>query len=339
MKLAPIDFAILAGYFALVARPRPLLRPAREAVDARLLPLEPLDAVVAGRDGDGRDDVLRRHAARRHRDGREERSRGQLAVVVDAAVRDAHRLLLREALAPRGRRHRRRARGAALLGKAGRVPSGVPRRLHGPARQHARHGLGQPRHVEGDRGHARHLPLAGPDRLPPADLRVHRRLRLLGRRREPRRPVPVRDGRRDRARRRLRAGGRRHRGDEGARSAPRIPPARRPGRRSARRTRSSRSGPSTSTRSGRCRRSRSPALLALNWWASWYPGAEPGGGGYVAQNMLACKDEKNSRAAALFFNLAHYALRSWPWVVTALCSLAILGGAVQERRRASRTRV
>jgi Na+/proline symporter len=70
-------------------------------------------------------------------------------------------------------------------------------------------------------------------------------------------------------------------------------------------------------------------LLALNWWASWYPGAEPGGGGYVAQNMLACKDEKNSRAAALFFNLAHYALRSWPWVVTALCSLALLGGAVK----------
>ena len=69
-------------------------------------------------------------------------------------------------------------------------------------------------------------------------------------------------------------------------------------------------------------------LLALNWWASWYPGAEPGGGGYVAQNMLACKDEWNSRSAALFFNVAHYALRSWPWVVTALCSLALYGGAV-----------
>ncbi len=71
------------------------------------------------------------------------------------------------------------------------------------------------------------------------------------------------------------------------------------------------------------------ALLALNWWASWYPGAEPGGGGYVAQNMLACKDEWNSRSAALFFNVAHYALRSWPWVVTALCSLAIYGGSVR----------
>jgi Na+/proline symporter len=70
-------------------------------------------------------------------------------------------------------------------------------------------------------------------------------------------------------------------------------------------------------------------LLGVSWWASWYPGAEPGGGGYVAQNMLACKDEKNARAAALYFNVAHYAIRSWPWVVTALCSLAIYGGSIR----------
>lgn len=70
-------------------------------------------------------------------------------------------------------------------------------------------------------------------------------------------------------------------------------------------------------------------LLGVSWWASWYPGAEPGGGGYIAQNMLACRDERHSRAAALFFNIAHYALRSWPWVVTALCSLAIYGGSLR----------
>jgi Na+/proline symporter len=70
-------------------------------------------------------------------------------------------------------------------------------------------------------------------------------------------------------------------------------------------------------------------LLGVSWWASWYPGAEPGGGGYVAQNMLACKDERNARAAALYFNVAHYAIRSWPWVVTALCSLAIYGGSIR----------
>jgi Na+/proline symporter len=71
------------------------------------------------------------------------------------------------------------------------------------------------------------------------------------------------------------------------------------------------------------------ALLALNWWSSWYPGSEPGGGGYVVQNMLACRNERESRMAALFFNIAHYAMRSWPWVITALCSLAIYGGAVK----------
>jgi solute:Na+ symporter, SSS family len=70
-------------------------------------------------------------------------------------------------------------------------------------------------------------------------------------------------------------------------------------------------------------------LLCVSWWASWYPGAEPGGGGYVAQNMLACRDEGNARAAALYFNVAHYAIRSWPWVVVALCSLAIYGGSLR----------
>jgi len=69
-------------------------------------------------------------------------------------------------------------------------------------------------------------------------------------------------------------------------------------------------------------------LLGVSWWASWYPGAEPGGGGYVAQNMLACRDERHSRGAALLFNVAHYAMRSWPWVVTALCSLALFGGSL-----------
>jgi SSS family solute:Na+ symporter len=71
------------------------------------------------------------------------------------------------------------------------------------------------------------------------------------------------------------------------------------------------------------------ALIGINWWASWYPGAEPGGGGYVVQNISACRDEREGRAAALFFNIAHYAIRSWPWVITALCSLVLFGGAVK----------
>lgn len=63
--------------------------------------------------------------------------------------------------------------------------------------------------------------------------------------------------------------------------------------------------------------------LAVQWWASWYPGAEPGGGGYVVQRMLAAKDEAHATGATLFFNAAHYALRPWPWIIVALASLII----------------
>lgn len=72
------------------------------------------------------------------------------------------------------------------------------------------------------------------------------------------------------------------------------------------------------------------SLLMMNWWASWYPGAEPGGGGYVAQNMLACRTERDARLSVLLFNVAHYAIRTWPWVITALCALAIYGGPVRD---------
>ena len=63
--------------------------------------------------------------------------------------------------------------------------------------------------------------------------------------------------------------------------------------------------------------------LAVQWWAVWYPGAEPGGGGYIAQRMLAAKDEKNAVGATLLFNFAHYALRPWPWIIVALASLIV----------------
>lgn len=63
--------------------------------------------------------------------------------------------------------------------------------------------------------------------------------------------------------------------------------------------------------------------LGVQWWASWYPGAEPGGGGYVAQRMFSAKDEKNSLGATLWFNVAHYAMRSWPWIVTGLVAVAV----------------
>ncbi len=64
--------------------------------------------------------------------------------------------------------------------------------------------------------------------------------------------------------------------------------------------------------------------IAVNWWASWYPGAEPGGGGYIAQRIFSAKDEKNSVLATLWFNIAHYALRPWPWVIVALVAVVRL---------------
>ncbi len=63
--------------------------------------------------------------------------------------------------------------------------------------------------------------------------------------------------------------------------------------------------------------------IAVQWWAVWYPGAEPGGGSYIAQRMLASKSERDSLGAVLFFNVAHYVLRPWPWILVALCSIIV----------------
>ncbi|MBP1603508.1 MAG: sglT 2, partial [Acidobacteria bacterium] len=63
--------------------------------------------------------------------------------------------------------------------------------------------------------------------------------------------------------------------------------------------------------------------IAVQWWAVWYPGAEPGGGSYIAQRMLASKSERDALGAVLFFNVAHYVLRPWPWIITALASIII----------------
>jgi len=66
------------------------------------------------------------------------------------------------------------------------------------------------------------------------------------------------------------------------------------------------------------------AYIGVQWWASWYPGAEPGGGGYVAQRMMSAKNEKHSLLATLWFQVAHFALRPWPWIVVALVALAVM---------------
>ena len=66
------------------------------------------------------------------------------------------------------------------------------------------------------------------------------------------------------------------------------------------------------------------AYVLLQWWSSWYPGADPGGGGYIAQRMMSAKDEKHSLFATLWFTIAHYAIRPWPWILVALASLVLL---------------
>ena len=65
------------------------------------------------------------------------------------------------------------------------------------------------------------------------------------------------------------------------------------------------------------------AYIAIQWWASWYPGSEPGGGGYIAQRIMSSKDEKHARLATLWFTIAHYAVRPWPWIIVALASLVL----------------
>ena len=64
-------------------------------------------------------------------------------------------------------------------------------------------------------------------------------------------------------------------------------------------------------------------LLCVQWWAFWYPGAEPGGGGYVAQRIFSAKDERNGLLSVLWFNVAHYAIRPWPWILAALVAAAL----------------
>jgi len=75
------------------------------------------------------------------------------------------------------------------------------------------------------------------------------------------------------------------------------------------------------------------AYVGVQWWASWYPGAEPGGGGYIAQRMMSAKDEKHSLFATLWFTIAHYCVRPWPWIVVGLASLVLYPDLGPEEKR------
>ena len=74
------------------------------------------------------------------------------------------------------------------------------------------------------------------------------------------------------------------------------------------------------------------AYMGVQWWASWYPGAEPGGGGYIAQRMMSAKSEKDAIYATLFFQIAHYCIRPWPWILVGLCALSLynLNDSIQD---------
>jgi Na+/proline symporter len=77
--------------------------------------------------------------------------------------------------------------------------------------------------------------------------------------------------------------------------------------------------------------------LGVSWWASWYPGAEPGGGGYVAQRIFSARTERDGLFATLWFNIAHYAIRPWPWILTALASLVLYPNLVDKESGYVRT--
>ena len=75
------------------------------------------------------------------------------------------------------------------------------------------------------------------------------------------------------------------------------------------------------------------AFVGVQWWASWYPGAEPGGGGYIAQRMMSAKDEKHSLFATLWFTVAHYCIRPWPWIIVGLATLVLYPELSPEEKR------
>ncbi len=75
------------------------------------------------------------------------------------------------------------------------------------------------------------------------------------------------------------------------------------------------------------------AYVGVQWWASWYPGAEPGGGGYIAQRMMSAKDERHSVLATLWFTIAHYCLRPWPWILVGLASLVLYPSLAPDAKR------
>ena len=260
--------------------------------------------------------------------------------------RHAHRVLLRAPVAARGGHDGRRARRGPLRRQPGRPPPRLPRPLPRPPHQPDHPRLGHARHDQDP--HHRPRPQG---RLRPRDdgerrgggggdlLRHHRALRggrgHVGGAVDGSRPVRGQDGRGDRARGVRGARGGRHRRDEIEADRPLRQrdggPLRAAGERDPQ---------------GIMAYAWMPLLtlgvyLSVQWWAAWYPGAEPGGGGYVAQRIFSARTERDGVLATLFFQIAHYALRPWPWIVTGLATVILYpgledkGGGLRARLRGS----
>ena len=202
-----------------------------------------------------------------------------------------------------------------LLGQGGQRGPRLPRRLPGLLLQLHHHGQREPRGLQ-DRQHpVRPGPLADAAVRRPAERRLRRPFRPVGRAGDRHDPVLHQDVGRDRRRlfRREAAAGRR--------------PAR--AWSTSSRTISGPGGINYLNILPDFSNHWDIAVavfimpIAVQWWAVWYPGAEPGGGSYIAQRMLASKSEKDSLGGVLFFNVAHYCLRPWPWIIVALCSLIV----------------
>ena len=307
----------IAAYFVVSAADRPVLLGARRQQRQRVLPLRPQPAVVARRHVDGRDDVRRRHAAGRRRPRRAQRHRRQLDLVERGVRRHADRVLLRAAVAARRHHDRRRVRRAALHRPARGVPARLPRALSRACRSTAS--------IIGwvNLAMAKILPVTlGWDRLTAVlvSLADHRHLQRA-------RPgsgawsSPTSSSSSSRWPARSRSRGSRC----SCRQIGGLDGLRREGA-ARRRSSSCRRSPTRGRRRRRSSRCRSPAsstYVGVHWWASWYPGQEPGGGGYVAQRMMSAKDERHSLLATLWFTVAHYCVRPWPWILVGLASLVL----------------
>ena len=328
MKLTLVDVLVILAYFAFNLGDRALLSQTGHPKRQRFFCLRPQSQLVAGRNLHGRDDVRRRHAPGRDRPRRPERHLRQLDLVEHGLQRNADRLFLCPALAAGRRPDRRRSspRSAIAASRPGSSAASGPFTSVLPINLIIMGwvNLAIVKILMLVLGVTKVQALGIAIGIMVITASISTLSGLMGSPRH--RPLPVRpeDGHGHRPRRFRRPLDRRH-----GRPCQRNP-----------------CGRATDSRAkARC----SPFVpdlnstwmplitffvyIAVNWWASWYPGAEPGGGGFIAQRIFCAKDEKHSVLATLWFNITHYALRPWPWILVALVAVVKFQRRPGVRRR------